>query len=356
MPGVEEVVERIKQLEHGRRETGEKLQEFESNDLESDVVVEDGFLKEVAPVELDGTTVAGVDGGLVKKSFQGVDVVLTRAVAAVFSYSDGKLDGTAYEPERSPRPDVKHIESPLDRQEFNVSTSLLRLEKEIKIARSALDQEPDVVLLDGSIVPQYTDRPAEGSKSRKIYDRLMEKYAALFEEALDRGIFLAGVIEDSRSTSLCEVLAEQGFVSGEQSEILANVQDTNMLDYTMEERQRTAVMKYTKEYEKHPTLQDIGETGKKVYNFYLKTATDATPVRIDFLSHDNPRETAERIAATVLPLCSYSSTYGIPSVIVEADQRAKLSEADLQHLESRMKSVVGPLSGIQELRRNSRPF
>lgn len=356
MPSIEDVVDRIRKLENRRREVGEQLGDADLDAVASDAFVEDGFIREVEPADVDGRTVAGVDGGVIQKEFHGVDVVLTRAVAAVFSYREESLDASSYLPDADPRPEITYIESPLDRQEFNLSTSLLRLQREIEAARSALDQDPEVLLLDGSIVPQYTDRPAEGSRSREFYDDLIGAYRELFDEARERGVLLAGVIEDSRGTRLCEELAGQEFLAEEARDVLATTQDTNMLQYFLKHGQRTPVMRYTEEYEKHPTLQDIGEVGGEVYNFYLRTAEHDRPVRVDFLAPDDPSATADELASILLPLCSFSSTYGIPSVLVEADQRAKLSQQDLELFESRLRSVVGPLPGIDDLRRDSRPF
>ncbi|MDY6789281.1 MAG: DNA double-strand break repair nuclease NurA [Candidatus Nanohaloarchaea archaeon] len=356
MPSVEDVVKSIKKLENRRKEVGADLKELREENLESEVVVEPDFVVETRPADLDHDSIAGVDGGLIKKEFHGVDVVLTRAVSALFNYRDGRLDSSEYLPGKSPEPEVTHLESPLDRRQFNLSTSLLRLKKEVKTALEAVKNDVDLVLMDGSIVPQYTDRPTKGSEAREMYDQLIEMYQRLFQEALDRNVLLAGVIEDSRGTSMSELLAEQGFIDRESADILNRSQDTNILHYVLEKGERTCVMKYTKEYENHHTLNDIGEDSKKIHNFYLRTVENGSPIRIDFLNNGEISDTADRIASMIMPICSYSSMYGIPSVIVEADQRAKLSEQDIERFSSRLKSVVGPLAGVQELRRETRPF
>ncbi len=355
MPKIEEVVDRIRELETLRRDTAEFLNDEEIDSLVSGVMAEKEFIKDVGSIELDSFRVSGVDGGLIKKEYAGIDVVLSRAVAALFEFEDGKLENTENIPENLMLPDVQYIESPLDRRSFNLSSSFIRLHKEISIAIEALERDPDMVLLDGSIIPQYSERPDKGTEARKLYDDLIEKYEELFEKVLDKGILLAGVIEDSRSKRFCEEIADQDFISGEKERVLRNTRDTNMLEYLMDRGERTGVMKYAKEYEKHVVLNDIGDKAKRVRNFYLKTVSDASPVRIDFLETDSTEVTADTISERLLPLCSYSSTYGIPSVLVEADRRAKLSGDDLERFESRL-SVLGPLPGIKSLRRNNRPF
>ncbi|MCJ7450548.1 MAG: DNA double-strand break repair nuclease NurA [Candidatus Nanohaloarchaeota archaeon QJJ-9] len=356
MASIEKVVQEIKELEDKRAKIGKELSKRKEKELDDDTVQEEFFFKDIELESLTDDKIGGVDGGFARKEMHGIEVVIARAVASVFEYMDGKLKGSDYIPSKKPQPEIIHIDSPLNRQEFRTSTSLIRLKKEIKTARKAVTGDLDLLLLDGSIVPQYTDRPSKNSPLRKRYDELVEEYKKLFEECLEKEILLAGVIEDSRGTTLSEILAKQDFVDSGAKNVLESTRDTNILDYVLEKGQRTAVTEYTREYENHPVLQDIGELGKKVYNFYLKTAKDDRPVRIDFLDSGGVKTTADRIASKILPLCSYSSTYGIPSVIVEADKCAKLDEDDIERFLSRLTSVVGPVSGTNDLRRDSRPF
>lgn len=356
MPGIRQVIGRIMELEESREKAGEALRQYRDREIDSEVVLEKFLAKSIEEKQLDGFSAAGVDGGFVKKEFQGVDVVLTRASAAVFSYGSGSLVNYQYLPEGLNRPDVRYIESPLDRREFNVSSSMMRLQKEIEIAIEVLDRDPDILLLDGSIIPQYTDRPEKGSFSRKLYDELIEKYTELFRKADEKDIMLAGVIEDSRSQRMSEELSRQEFVDQEFEDVLKNTKDTSVLGYVLDRGQRTSVMKYTKEYQKHMVLRDLGEYGEKVHNFYLRTAENDFPVRIDFLGNGNLSEDADRISSSILPLCSYSSNYGIPSVIVEADRRASLDQEDIKRFESQLTSAMGPMFGSRNLRRNNRPF
>ena len=357
MPRIGEVVDRIHELEKNRESTAEFLKDEDIKSIDSDVLMENCFLKETDQRVLpENFSVCGVDGGIIKKQYSGVDVVLSRAAASLFYFSGGKLDKSMTLPRNLVSPDVQYIESPLDVRSFNLSSSFIRLHKEVSIAIKALEEEPDMLLLDGSIVPQYAERPEKGSEARKFYDELIDKYETLFEKVISGNVLLGGVIEDSRSKRYCEELAKQDFIPEDMINVLENTRDTNMLEYLMEKGQRTGVMRYAKEYEKHVVLNDIGEKGKRVKNFYLKTAKDASPIRIDFLGLDDPIETAEKLSEKLVPLCSYSSTYGIPSVIVEADQRAKLSEQDLKRFESRLSSVIGPMPGLKSLRRNTRPF
>mgnify|MGYP003865181531 CR=1 FL=1 len=353
MPRIGEVVESIRSLEESRSRAAEHIQD-------KGIILEEGpergFLKEVGGEPPLDFVAAGVDGGLLKKEFSGVDVVLTRAVASVFSFEDGKLSDSHALPERMNFPDVQYIRSPLDRRSFNVSSSLLRLQKELQVAIQAVEEGPDLLLMDGSVLPQYTERPEKGSESRKIYIGMIDLYTQLFRKALEKDVLLAGVVEDSRSTKFCEKIAEMEGVNEEFSRILRNTRDTNMLEYIMEKGERTVIMEYTSDNSGKQALKDIGELSERVYSFYIKTAEDSTPVRIDFLEDGGAVRTSEDLSNYLMPLCGYSNTYGIPSVVVDADQRAKLSEDDMEMFESRLLSALGPLPGIKSLRRNSRPF
>jgi len=356
MPDIDDVVERVRELEDRRVTIGEYLRERSEEDIHADTVLEPAIRRDVQPADLDDVSIAGVDGGMIQKAFHGIDIILARGVAAIFSYEDGSVRSTGYLPGKNPRPDITYIESPMDRQEFNVSSSLLRLREELDIALEAVREGVDLLLLDGSIVPQYTDRPASDAEARDVYDDLVDTYATLFEEARKQDVLLGGVIEDSRGTGFCEILADQEFIVPDQRDVLQRSQDTNVLNYVLEQGERTPVMEYATEYEKHPTLNDIGDLGEEIYNFYMKSVQDGRPVRIDFLNNGDVSRTADRISSHILPLCGFSSTYGIPSVIVEADSRAKLSQRDLEVFESRLRSRVGPMSGVEGLRRDNRPF
>lgn len=355
MPSIGEVVGRIRRLEESRGKAAEFLENLDIQSLDSEKVVENGFLRYVKPGSLDEVVAAGVDGGLLKKQFSGVDVVITRAVASFFKFGENGLEESFTVPKTLSMPDVQYIESPLDRRSFNVSSSLLRLQKEVGVASNSLGKNPDMLLLDGSIAPQYTERPEKGTESRKIYDDVMGRYAELYSKADSNEVLLAGVVEDSRSKRFCEVLAENKEVPERFVEVLETTRDTNMLEYLMDKGERTPVMVFS-DGSGNSSLDDIGDISENLYSFYLKTASDATPVRIDFFAGENPEKTADKISELVLPMCGYSSTYGIPSVVVDADQRAKLSQEEMDMFESRLMSRLGPLPGIKSLRRNSRPF
>jgi hypothetical protein len=83
--------------------------------------------------------------------------------------------------------------------------------------------------------------------------------------------------------------------------------------------------------------------------FYLKTVEFDRPIRIEFL------DKGEEIASIVYKISSQNKTYGLPNVLIEADQRAKLSEHETDYFINLIASKLR-LQNIFFLRREGRPF
>jgi len=75
---------------------------------------------------LDGIKIAGIDGGVVKKSLHGVDLRLSRAVGVVFSYSKNKLEKVEYHPSPFPTPIPNLIFDPYSELELELSCGMER--------------------------------------------------------------------------------------------------------------------------------------------------------------------------------------------------------------------------------------
>ena len=93
---------------------------------------------------------------------------------------------------------------------------------------------------------------------------------------------------------------------------------------------------------------DISENLKCVY---LKTVEYDRPIRIEFLNEDD----AKKIVNILYTISSQSKTYGLPNVLIEADQRAKLSELDIEYYMNLIASKAG-MHRLLFLRRENRPF
>jgi hypothetical protein len=214
-------------------------------------------------------------------------------------------------------------------------------------------------LLDGSIIPHYQDRPSRSSPVHKSYGEMVSLYRKLFDSCLENNVILAGVVEDSRGTKFCEmvnseILSKIKHLSvPELKKILEKTRDTNLLFWILREGERTGVFRYSDKPREHPVMRDFGEYADKIFSFYLKTVRFDRPIRIDFLGDEN---TANRLGSIILSISSHHLGYGIPSVLIEADQVAKLAEDDIDNLYDQILTQTGSLPSVFRLRRDMRPF
>ncbi|TAL46900.1 hypothetical protein EPN87_04080 [archaeon] len=341
----------IARIEGERRVAADAIRKFNSqNTLTlSDEVRENRLIIQALPSNLEGMKLAGIDGGLVKKSFHGLDLMLLRAVGVIFNYSNGL--NVDYYPESMPTPDPHTIIDPFSDIEFEINSNILRQIKEITTARETVEKyEPDIIFLNGSVIPHYTFV----DKSSLLYDnykKMIEAYQKLFDTVKAKKTILAGVIEDSRGTRFCEVISKLELGMLPQTKlILQKTKDSNLLTYALQHGDRTMTFTYSSDAN-HPILREF--PGETIMTFYLKTSEFDRPVRIDFLADKGL--VADKIASVLLALSTHAG-YGMPSIIVEADQRAKLSEHDLEMFYMDILNRVGNLSGMMEQRRNNRPF
>lgn len=295
-----------------RRQETESLQEkFE--DIESiptGNTVKEGFLtKEIGKTAPE--KVAGIDGGIQKRRYSMGDVVLVRAVAAVFSFSDGRIKSSEYIPGKSPEPEF-HVLDSEDSQGLEEKAESLRVKEESSKAVEALGKA-ETVLMDGSVVPSYL-REDEG----------LQNYSELFEKA-GKGQ-LVGVVEDSHGGKQTSLLEKKLGIE------LGKRRDTAVMDAVLSEGERSFVRKYSDSPVEHPVLQKLDEKEvNRIHTFYVKLSEDDRPLRIDFYGNEND---ADRIAST-LNFLKASKRYTVPTPIIEADKRAKIPDKHIQRLENR---------------------
>lgn len=352
------IADRIKGVEENRELLGKFLRDAaDSIELDGDAV-EKSMIKAIKQDSLENAKIAGIDGGLSRHEYHGMDIILTRAVAAIFNYRNGRLDNAEYYPHSIVTPKITIVSDPYSDEEFSVSSSLERQYGEIELAGTVFQKmSPTLLLLDGSVVPHGNDRPSRTSPAWNRYTDVLGVFRRLFDSAT----LLAGCIEDSRSRRFCEIIAEQvlGKINSpraaELQKILAGTRDTNLLYHMLKRGERTAVFRYSKNSEEHPILSDLGEHGRHIYCFYLKTAEFDRPVRIDYYCKDDTTETADRIASFVLAITPHGS-YGFPAPLIEADFRAKLQERDADSLHDQLVDRVGITPSLMKLRREQRPF
>lgn len=360
LPQLSEIADKIKSLEESREKLGKFLREVSENVELSGDVLEKNIFQKVSADELSSKTVVAIDGGLSQHEYHGLDLILTRAVAVVFNYKKGKLEKVGYHPHAIVTPVLTVVSDPYSEEEFAISSSLERQRGEVDLAAECFGKfSPDILLMDGMIVPHGNDRPAKNSPAFVRYQNVLDSFRKLYGNS--SGHLLAGCVEDSRGRRFCEIVAEEilGEIESpripELQKILAGTRDTNLLFHCLEKGERTAVFKFSSKPKEHPVLSDLCPAGEKIFSFYLKTAEFDRPVRIDFFADSNPIETANKIASLVLSMSPHSS-YGFPAPLIEADFRAKLRENDANALHDQLVDRIGIVPSLMKLRREQRPF
>jgi hypothetical protein len=355
----ERFVEQIREMERQRMKIAEILRKLDGRVEFGEDVAEKKIITQTEKNPLDELKIAGVDGGLAKESFHGVDLILLKAISVIFEFEKGKLSKVDYYPEPLPSPIPNIVFDPFSELEFELNSNMQRQMVEVETATETIKKfKPDLLLLDGSIVPHYVHRPESSSLLFQIYQQMIESYKKLFSSALENKVILAGVIEDSRGTRLCEILNQRLVMIPEIREariLLEKTKDTNLLAYALNYGERTFAFTYSSGPEDHPILREFGDIARQIYSFYLKTAEFDRPVRIDFLAGSDVIETTNKISSVLLATCN-SSTYGFPSVLIEADLRARLSEKEIEEFGLDLKSRLGNLASMFDLRRKERPF
>ncbi|MEM7821505.1 MAG: DNA double-strand break repair nuclease NurA [Candidatus Aenigmatarchaeota archaeon] len=348
-------VNKIIEIEKKRMEIGRNLRNADLSNAGEEVLEKKTFFR-IEKSSLEKNSIAGVDGGMVKKSLHGIDIILLRAVGVIFYFKNKRIEKVDYHPNSIPIPKPIILFDPFSELEFEINSNMERQTIETKTAIEMIEKfKPDVLFLNGSIVPHYTERPSENSLLFPTYKKMIDSYKELLKEAIKRGVVLAGVIEDSRGKRFCEIMSNTLPMEEKTSVLLERTKDTNILTYMLEKNERSLVFSYSSNPSNHPVLKEFGIFSQKIFSFYLRPSEFERPIRIDFIEDKDAPKTANEISSLILAL-SGDSSYGIPSVLIEADQRARLSEEEIELFYSSLKDMAGNLSSLFELRRNQRPF
>ncbi len=323
-------------------------------------VLEENFVFPVQQKKLD-CSIAGVDSGFVGKSLHSVDIVFIRAVGVVFHYKGGVFAKADYFPNffSFPAPFLTNLA--LDADELNCSKSLLRLREEISTAKKIIEKfSPNYCFLDGSIVPQYADKPRSDSKAFSEYKGIIKEFQSLFETAQKNNCTLVACVEDSRGSRFKSIIQEEllpafGVQASAQFD---NYLDSSLLDSILLKGERCFAFPYTKKIAEHPILNEFEERwSKSVFAFYLKPSEFDRPLRVEFLCERAPAltKTADEIASVVFALSSLHREYAFPSILIEADLRAGLKPEEIDLVFNKIRDKLSKKLSMQ-LRRNSRPF
>lgn len=355
---IDEAVSFIHSTDDSRKKLSGSLGPLRQKKLSvSSEVFEENIAMPVKEAGLD-FRIAGVDSGFVAKRLSSLDVLLVRAVGVVFDYSLGKVKKCSYLPSVYSFPVPWISRAGLELDELNCSNSLVRLKEEISLAKKAIEQySPKYCFLDGSVVPQYVDVPRSDSKVNEQYFSTIHAFEELFETAEANGCFLLGCVEDSRGKRFVDILENDVMPSNGGSVLLDNVFDSFLLDYFLNAGERTFCFPYTKNPQKHPVLKDFNaKWSERIFSFYLKPVALDRPLRVEFVCpKEKAVETAKDISSVVFSLSKNHREYAYPSILIEADLRARLHPEEIDTIYNRILDKVSKKINLR-LRRENRPF
>lgn len=336
-------------------------------------IIDSNFTTRLEPTSLSGLKIAGVDGGLVRRRFRSMDLVLTRGIAVLFEFGPEEGPIVDFFPDPFPEPQIRPMLLTLSGSELDQLSSLERVAAELRVILSVLDEfHSDLILVDGSLFYHPRDRPQSGSVVYEKFQEVLSLYKQLYNKARKKGTALVGIVKDSRSTRLTNFLGDilphvlrdpalfelmQGV---DYRWLLKNSRDCDVLDTFLEEGERSFIFKYSSELQNNSNSisEDLSSWASSIWVTYLKTARDDLPLRIEFLSDDNKESIwkIDKALSAILPLSWQHPEYGIPTPILEADTRAKITMNETQLIVDRLMALSGLTYTTLEKRRSRNPF
>ncbi len=375
---IQKIADQIKVLEEKRNSFTSILQsERQSLDLHDNLPLAQNYLvdnqlaKPVKATELKGLRVGGVDGGLLKKTLRGIELVITRACATIFEYTPSNRVSAVYFPEKTTSPTVKVELNPISWREAEVSASLERLKAELQLAIRVQDHHPvELLLLDGSLRPHLSDRPPNQSVFSSKYVQITALYEKLFEKAQETGTLLAGVVKDSRSQRFINILGEilphlierhpelSPLLQMDYRSILRTSYDTDFFFRILDVGERSPILRLNELISNQSEESSkSSQMSKNLVCVYLRTAQFDYPLRVEILTGPNdPNRIVEKVSAMLLPMSSDNEGFALPPVLIDADSQARLIERDLDFLFSQLANRIGYPESILKLRRERMPF
>jgi hypothetical protein len=373
-----QLVEEIERVEATRRKFGEVLKQLKDKiDLGrfpavAIDIVENKLVTQINPTNLSGLRIAGIDGGLVRKRFRTIDLLLTKGLAVIFQFGPEEGPSVEFFPDPFPEPSVKPVMLTIAGPELDQLASLERVATELRITLSILEEfHTDLILVDGSLFYHPKDRPFRGSVADEKFQEVVALYKQLYNKANKKRTMLVGVVKDSRSTRIVNILGEilphiirepivfelmQGI---DYRWLLKISRDCDLLDTFLKEGERTFAFKYSAELSNttNSLADDLLRWSSKIWVTYLKTARDDLPIRLEILiKEDGNIQQLNKALSAILPLSWQHPEYGLPSPIVEADARARITANETRLVIDRLMAMSGLTYTTLEKRRSRNPF
>jgi len=290
--------------------------------------------------------VIGVDSGFFESSLTGLDFCYIKCSGSFFDY-DSKL--VKYERlTQNPIYEFKISDNILQKDEVQKFVSIARLKQELNLLYEGIkNKNPDYALIDGNILPQPVDRPSNNSTLYSEYESLLNSFVRLYDLAKSQGTILIGSVEDSRANSFLKLV--QNNLSNKS---LNGVNDILFLNNILEKGQAISFFPIYC-VESNLIYNDLKSYGEfNFYASYLKV-NDDYPLRIELQYNNFTQEKLKEIKGFISYISNYSKDYCFPSVLLDADKQAKLTQSEINIIKNLVNTSIVPL-GIKPLRRERR--
>ncbi len=336
--------------------------------------VETTFTKNIEPTSLSGLWIAGIDGGLVRRQFRSMDLILVRSIAVVFHFGPEEGPDVDFFPDPFPEPQIRPMMLTLSATELDQLASLERVAAELRVILSVLDEfHTDLILVDGSLFYHPRDRPQSGSVVYEKFQEVLSLYKQLYNKVRKKGTTLVGIVKDSRSSRVTSILGDilphilrepaifEMMQGVDYRWLLKISRDCDILDTFLEEGERSFIFRYSSELQNNSNSlpDDLGNWASSIWVTYLKTAQNDLPLRIEILVDDDSKANVwkvDKALAALLPLSWQHPEYGIPTPILEADARARITANETSMVIDRLMALSGLTYTTLEKRRSRNPF
>ena len=340
----------------------------------SSATVEKGLTKKVEPTILSGLRIAGIDGGLVRRQFRSMDLILVRGIAVIFQFGPEEGPNVEFFPDPFPEPQIRPMMLTLSGTELDQLASLERVAAELRVTLAVLDKfHTDLILVDGSLFYHPRDRPQMGSAVYEKFQEVLSLYKQLYNKTRKKGTTLVGIVKDSRSSKVTSILGDilphiirdpaifEMMQGVDYRWLLKISRDCDILDTFLNEGERSFVFKYSSELQNtsNSLPDDLTSWASSIWVTYLKTARDDLPLRIEILTDPDSVDEVWKIdkaLAAILPLSWQHPEYGIPTPILEADTRARITANETSMVIDRLMALSGLTYTTLEKRRSRNPF
>ena len=375
-----QLVKEIERIEVTKNRFGEVLQNIKGMinlakfPAIASATVEKGLTKLVEPTILSGLRIAGIDGGLVRRQFRSMDLILVRGIAVIFQFGPEEGPNVEFFPDPFPEPQIRPMMLTLSGTELDQLASLERVAAELRVTLAVLDKfHTDLILVDGSLFYHPRDRPQMGSVVYEKFQEVLSLYRQLYNKTRVKGTTLVGIVKDSRSSRVTSILGDilphimrdpaifEMMQGVDYRWLLKISRDCDILDTFLNEGERSFVFKYSSELQNtsNPLPDDLTSWASSIWVTYLKTARDDLPLRIEILADPDSVDDVWKIdkaLAAILPLSWQHPEYGIPTPILEADTRARITTNETSMIIDRLMALSGLTYTTLEKRRSRNPF